>query len=362
MTKKKIFKSALCIFLGLILLLLVTVGAYIVYLLLSYSRIEDSQILAPMNVGISEEVKTGEKYTAFINNIGFGAYTQDFTFFMDGGTSSRAESEESVLECISLAADTAEKYAPDFILFQEVDFDSTRSFHIDQKKILEERFSSHSGVFAVNYDSAYLMYPFSSPHGASKAGLLTLSKFNISSAVRRSLPISESFSKFLDLDRCYSKACIPVENGKELVIFNVHLSAYGGSDEIRASQMNMLFSDMKEEYEKGNYCVTGGDFNHDFTGDSTQKLNGGMSVDFGWAQPFPVDMLPECIIRADDYKDEELVPTCRNCDIPYKEGNPVFIVDGFLVTENVEIISVSNISTDFSYSDHNPVVLEFILK
>ena len=103
-------------------------------------------------------------------------------------------------------------------------------------------------------------------------------------------------------------------------------------------------------------------FNHDFTGDSTQKLNGGQNVDFGWAQPFPDDLLPECINKCDDYSDDTLIPTCRNCDIPYEEGNFTLIVDGFLVTENVEAVLVKNIKTDFVYSDHNPVYLEFILK
>ena len=124
--------------------------------------------------------------------------------------------------------------------------------------------------------------------------------------------------------------------------------------------MTMLFDDMKAEYEKGNYTVCGGDFNHDFTGDSTQKLNGGQKVDFGWAQPFPEKLLPKCITRCINY--EKLVPTCRNCDIPYKKGNFTIIVDGFLVSKNVEAVKVENIDTEFTYSDHNPVVLEFKLK
>lgn len=358
MKGKKIAKIVLCIFLAL----LIAVGGYLGYVLLSYSRIDDNQVITPINTGENGKVKIGESYIIVTQNIGFGAYTQDFTFFMDGGTQSWAESEESVLECVSIAGDTVEYYKPDFILFQEVDFDSTRSYHINQREILEKRFNNLSSAFAVNYDSAFLMYPFTEPHGASKAGILTLSRYNISSSLRRSLPVSKSVSKFLDLDRCYSVSRIPVENGKELVIFNVHLSAYGGSDEIRTAQMTMLFNDMKAEYEKGNYCVCGGDFNHDFTGDSTQKLNGGQKVDFGWAQPFPMNLLPDCIKRCVEYKNDIQVPTCRNCDIPYKEGNFTIIVDGFLVTDNVESVSVENVKTDFVYSDHNPVVLEFKLK
>ena len=42
------------------------------------------------------------------------------------------------------------------------------------------------------------------PHGANRAGLATFSRLPVSDPVRKSLPISDSFSKFLDLDRCYS--------------------------------------------------------------------------------------------------------------------------------------------------------------
>lgn len=340
-------------------LLLVVVG-YASYVLFTYDRIEDNLTLQPADTGTEAALSVGERYTAVSQNIGFGAYTPEFTFFMDGGTQSWAKSEQSVKTCVNAAADKVQEYTPDFVLFQEVDFDSTRSYHVDQRKMLTERFAEYGSVFAVNYHSAFLAYPFTQPHGASNSGLLTLSKYNATSAVRRSLPISESFSKFLDLDRCYTVSRIPVENGKELVLYNVHLSAYGGSDEIRTAQMTMLFEDMKAEYKKGNYCVCGGDFNHDFTGDSTQQLNGGQTVDFGWAQPFPTDLLPEGITRCTNY--QNLSPTCRNCDIPYEEGNFTIIVDGFLVSENVEVAAVENIHTGFAYSDHNPVVLEFVLK
>ncbi len=361
---KKGLKITLKVLLSVLLIIVLAALAYLGYVVFSYSRIEDNQTLTVEGKGKQNSAKTGVEYVIATQNLGFGAYTADFTFFMDGGKESRAASKESVENCITAAATTVAKYNPDFVLFQEIDIDSTRSYHVDEREILNKYYGDYSRAFGVNYHSAYLMYPIFEPHGASNSGMTTYSFADIASSTRRSLPISTSFSKFLDLDRCYTVSRVAVEGGKELVIFNVHLSAYGGSDEIRAAQMNMLLGQMQEEYEKGNYAVCGGDFNHDFTGDSTQKLNGGGNVDFGWAQPFPIEYLDTYngIVRADKYDDDKLQPTCRNCDVPYEEGNFTIIVDGFLVSRNVEITSLVNVQTGFAYSDHSPVVMKFILK
>ena len=358
MILKRILRILLCVLLALVII----VGGYVLYVVLSYSRIEDNLALTPESK-TEKVVKTGEEYTVVTQNIGFGAYTADFTFFMDGGKESRARSKESVENCVNKAAEKVASLNPDFALFQEVDTSSTRSYHVDERKMLKESFSAYSSAFAVNYHSAYLFYPIFEPHGASNSGILTLANKKITSSLRKSLPISTSFSKFLDLDRCFSITRMPTENGKELVLYNVHLSAYGGSDEIRHAQMTALFSDMQKEYEAGNYCVAGGDFNHDFTGDSTKKLNGGEEVEFGWAMPFPEELLKNYknVERATDYTGGKLTPTCRNCDVPYKEGNFTIIVDGFLITSNVTVSYLENISTGFVYSDHNPAVMKFTL-
>ena len=350
----KISAIALCVILAIVV-------AYVLYVVLTYSRIPDKVELTPEGEARSDIIETGREYTVVTQNLGFGAYTPDFTFFMDGGTESRAKSKESVVECIEKGARRVAALEPDFILFQEVDLDSTRSYHTDQYSMLRDYFKGFSSVSAQNYDSAFLMYPIFDPHGASKSSIATFSSVEITSSLRRSLPISESFSKFLDLDRCYSVTRIPVDSGKELLLYNVHASAYGGSDEIRAAQMTMLLDDMRQEYEKGNYVVCGGDFNHDFTGSSSKDLNG-ESADFGWAQPFPEEYIPDGFSRCINYKDGNIQPTCRNCDIPYEEGNFTIIVDGFIVSDNVECVFVENVHTGFEYSDHNPVVLRFRLK
>jgi len=359
-----IIKTILKIVLVLVLVVVIAAIGYLAYVMIDYSRIEDDLAIDPQGTATSDAVALNTKYTVVTQNLGFGAYTPEFTFFMDGGTQSWADSKESVISCIDQGADNVKSFSPDFVFFQEVDTNSTRSYHVDQSKQLTQKFEGFMYTEAVNYHSSFLMYPLTQPHGFANSELMTFSKYTVTSAIRRSFPISEGFSKFLDLDRCFSKAYVATANGKQLVLYNVHSSAYGGSDEIRTAQMTKLFEDMQAEYDKGNYCVCGGDFNHDFTGDSKKKLNPGMDIrdDYGWAQAFPVDLLAQYnISQCIEYSDG-LKATCRDCDIPYKEGNFTVIVDGFLITDNVECVDVWNHYNGFTYSDHAPVQLDFMLK
>ena len=340
----------------------VVVAGYFAYVFLTYSRIEDNQ---PLEVkGNAEEAaEVGTEYTIVSYNVGFGAYTPDFTFFMDGGTESRAASRESVIRCTTGVADKALEFEPDFAVYQEVDTDSTRSWHVDQTELIDTRYESVSPcdhVFALNYHSAYLMYPVTKPHGASNSGLLTESRFNVNSALRRSLPIATGFKKIIDLDRCYSISRIPVSNGKELILINTHLSAYATDAAQGNAQLQMLFNDMKAEYDKGNYVICGGDFNHDFTLDSKEFFNPGSDEDYGWCQPFPDDAIPEGFSKCIEYN-EGMVPSNRNTNIPYSEECFTSILDGFIISDNVECNYVQNIDTGFAYTDHNPVVMKFVL-
>ena len=73
---------------SLVSLILITVLVYICYVVFSYSRIDDNITLEVTGNGANDSVKTGEVYTIITQNLGFGAYTPEFTFFMDGGTES----------------------------------------------------------------------------------------------------------------------------------------------------------------------------------------------------------------------------------------------------------------------------------
>ena len=38
------------------------------------------------------------------------------------------------------------------------------------------------------------------------------------------------------------------------------------------------------------------------------------------------------------------------------------IIDGYMVSDNIEVVSVETLGQDYRYSDHNPVRLKYKLK
>lgn len=363
---KKILKKLLKIIGILIAIVAVVLIGYIIYLYASYHRIEDNKKLKVekhIEKSMTDtKLSAGKEYSAITYNVGFGAYTPDFSFFMDGGKSSWAKSKKSVISTINGAGNLVKSYNPDFALIEEVDLDSTRSYHVNEYSLLKNIMNDYDCVFAQNYDSAFLFYPFTQPHGSSKSGLAVFSKYNITDSLRRSFPVSTSFSKFFDLDRCYSISRVQVDNGKELVIFQLHMSAYGNSDEIREGQINMLVSDMEKEYKAGNYVLCGGDFNHDLKAKEENSQNRE-----SWAYPFPRKKLPEnftfCIDLLSEEEKENLWNSARNADMEYKPGVTYTVtLDGFIISDNIECIKYDNINTGYTYADHDPVYVKFKLK
>jgi len=179
---KKVLKT-IGVLLGFIV---VIVLGYIIYLYASYHRIEDNKSLSvESHTETKQTLTTGKQYSAITYNIGFGAYTPDFSFFMDGGKSSWAKSKKSVLKTVKNAGNLTKSYDPDFALIEEVDLNSTRSYHVNEYSILKKCLKNYDTVFAQNYDSAFLFYPFTQPHGSSKAGLALFSRYPIKEEVFR---------------------------------------------------------------------------------------------------------------------------------------------------------------------------------
>lgn len=164
---KKTLKVALYVLLALVLIVL----AYVIYVFAAYYRVEDMQKLGVAHCDAASAApmegapQTGVTYRVSSANVGFGAYSADYSFFMDGGKESRARSRQAVDENMRGEVSLVKDLSPDFALFQEVDIYGTRSWHIAEDAYLDDVMgnSEFNKVFAQNYDSPYLFYPLINP-------------------------------------------------------------------------------------------------------------------------------------------------------------------------------------------------------
>ena len=374
---KKVFRKLFKIFISLIIFVALVVGVYVIYLTSQYYRIED-QMNYTNNIKSNNDelVQLNFEYSITTYNIGFGAYNHEFSFFMDSGemldgtkvsgTGSKAKSKDVVLTNTLGAIQTIQNLNPDFMFFQEVDQNATRSHNVNQYVKLSESFKDYNSIYTSNFHSGFLFYPLLDPHGKVEAGIVTMSNKKIDQVIRYKLEIDESFpTKFFDLDRCFSASYLPIEGtDKRLVLVNVHLSAYDKGGVYRTKQWKQLNDFFKEEIDKGNYIVCGGDFNHDISNDSS--FTG-----------FPTNQKkPEWVYTLTDtdliqnlglsFVTATNAPTCRSTDMPYTKGeNYTVVIDGFIVSDNIEVISADVSVGDsnlFMHSDHNPVTMRFKLK
>lgn len=119
---KKIVKVIAAVFCTVVILLCAYLG---------WLTVSDYQPLYKENLVIAhmtdkENVELDKKYSITTYNIGFGAYSQDFDFFMDGGTESKAKDRETVMKNINGAVDELNKIDPDFAFVQEIDINSSK--------------------------------------------------------------------------------------------------------------------------------------------------------------------------------------------------------------------------------------------
>ena len=342
----------------LILVLLIVAG-YLIFVFTSYERLEDNLELTPDLTGdLIEEVPVNKELSVITYNIGFGAYTSDYSFFMDGGESSWAKSKEGLISNIEGIGNDIKSVSPDFMILQEVDVDGTRTYHYDEAEALRKQLGFGNYIFSQNFDSPFLFWPITEPHGANKSGLLTGSDYKISSSLRRSLPVNSSLNRIVDLDRCYSITRFKTENGKELCIYDVHLSAYGSDAGVREGQLSMLTADLRKDADAGNYVICGGDFNHNLRGEGDTDVP-------DWAQPFPKEVLPSGTALGADRAEECDIEhnSCRNSDIAYIPGTTFTVLaDGFIVSDNVKVNSYASLDWEFERSDHDPVLMRFELE
>lgn len=287
-------------------------------------------------------------------NVGFFGLGEESDFFYDGGedvfqsTETVRKNMDGVLQFIE-----AHPYV-DFFFLQEVDSFSWRSQKLNFFQELEGLQNSYQTHFALNYASNFVPIPIFNPLGPTFGGLFSMSKHEVKEAVRYDLRTESLWPKRLFfLKRCFLTQRIPLEE-KELVIINIHNSAYDTSGEKKNKEMNQLMSFAEYEFAKGNYVIIGGDWN--------QKPPNYLPIDASKEyldQGFAGNEIPEQWQWVSDQR----TPTNRRLDIPYDaELSYTSVIDYYILSPNLQADSVAVIDMAFAYSDHQPVYLKVSIK
>lgn len=297
----------------------------------------------------------GKIYKIMTWNIGYGGLDKDTDFFMDGGDRVFPINKNHVEKSINHIIKSSEKFNADIKFFQEVDVNSKRTYHINEVEKIRKNLGGNA-TFALNFKADFIPYPIP-PMGKVESGIMSQTNFKIKKSKRYQQEIPHKFpTRLVNLKRAFNPSYIDIKNSnKKLVIVNVHLDAYESGNKGRIAQTKEIINFVNKEYEKGNYVIVGGDFNQELTG-IYKKLPEGI-----WnPSPFPKEMLTENIKL---YFDKDGKTSVVN-DKPYT-GKDAYLstIDGFLATDNIEVKNIkTQTQEDFQYSDHNPVLMEFVLR
>ena len=341
-------------FLFLVLAVAIVAAGGIGYLTVTEYRPAYAEDAQRGNVLREGKLTGGQTVRVLTLNTGYGGLDAGEDFFMDGGEGVRPSDAETVRQNMLGIEDLIRGADADFVMLQEVDTDSKRSYGYDQWRQYEFDLEDYESRFALNYSCDYVPYPVTEPIGRVHSGVATYSRYDITAATRYRLPCPFSWPvRIANLKRCLLVTRIPIDGlEQELVLVNLHLEAYDDG-EGKEAQTAMLLQILQEEYAKGNYVIAGGDFNQSFP-DGTDRYPIASGAD--WT-PGTLGDLP----AGWRYAWDSAAPTCRLLNQPYSAGSSgtqFYVIDGFILSPNVEPVSVRTQDAEFAVTDHNPVVLE----
>jgi len=135
---------------------------------------------------------------------------------------------------------------------------------------------------------------------------------------------------------------------------NVHTSAFDEGGALRKRQVATLLERAVAAQARGYRVVLGGDFNLRLVATSFPHTTEDEYL--SWIHDFDPAVLPEgWRVVADG-----AAPSVRTNERAYRPGeNSTPVIDGFIVSPGVDVVSVAGVEMGFRHSDHQPVRARF---
>ena len=296
-------------------------------------------------------------------NVGYGGLGAEADFFLDGGAFFFSRGlrvhmpEEDVARYTAAIESQLGATQADFFLLQEVDSLSDRSYRDLQSARFRKTRPTYAAAYAPNYINERVPVPVFEPwrvYGEVYSGLQSLSKYAPTQAQRHTLPGDFPWpDRVFQLDRCLLVNRYALAGGRELVVVNLHLSAYDDGS-VKAQQLKYLAGFLEAEAAAGHLVVAGGDWN---------LMPPNFPFDHYVADPerrFANDAVPQGYPNDDwTFVYDMDTPTNRKINAPYhRDSSFVTTIDYFLLSPGLRARRAKVLDLDFRSSDHQPVYVE----
>lgn len=357
--KTKPLKMALIIFLCVLLSIVLYFVFVVVYALISDYKPDLELNLSVENIQEFPQTSSDSaEFSMLIWNIGYAGLGEKEDFFYDGGKKTRAQNSDYLRYKKGVLELLEKQNSADFILIQEVDVYSKRTFFENQVEELSKVLKNHNYSFAKNYDVKYVPIPLFNPLGRVDAGMATFSKFKPYKVKRIGFDVNFVWWKrIFMLDRCFIASHYKIGN-KEWVVINIHNSAFDDDNILKPIELKRVKEYATESYQNGSYVVLGGDWNQNppkFTPNNYLQEWNVIAFD----EEMPSDFMDENWQWVYDAK----TPTQRFLNESFVKGKTATsLIDYFLVSPNIEVLELKILPDNFQHSDHMPVLMRFKTK
>lgn len=230
-------------------------------------------LFAIFYVWASSSTMNAKEYSKLITNTYPSKTTNDSVYsivtynigYLSGMTNNRAIAKPKELfdKNMSKVLKEVKNVNPDIIAFQEIDYNSSRSYEVNQETEISKLGYNYIAK-GVNWDERYLPFPYWPPSmhfGKMVSGQSILSKYPLKDYERIVLERVADAPFYRDafyLERLAQVSKVVIEN-KEVVLINVHLEAFDKPTRERQFRfvVDKLFNKYKNEYP----TILLGDFN-----------------------------------------------------------------------------------------------------
>jgi len=286
----------------------------------------------------------GDSLDLLIWNLGYGGLGAGSDFVADGGTHMFPPSRAAVRANVAGIAAFLRAHADiGVVLHQEIARGGPVNYWVDLRAAVDAALAGRDRTFFADFKTRLMPWPLRLEHGQALYARLAVEETGVVA-----LPAEDA--GIFGVRRRYAAPFVRLAGPARWTVVSVHLAAFDADAAVRTRQLRELLAWAEGEYRSGRRVVLGGDWNLQLA--ETTFPHATEERFLFWLFPFPQEALPDGWRIAAD----AAVPSVRTDHQPYVAGeNYVTTIDGYIVSPNVEVESVSGFDLGFEHSDHQPV-------